>query len=246
MNSVKLTKQQVTYIDDYLKHHKVKYWDIRIELLDHIVTETEVLMTEGLSFEKALEEVHVGFGNSLKMLFNTGVEYNIFLNGDGYAVFIAEKREALFKRYRRERKEEFNAVFGSIEKIIGLVIFCVLLFLLTKNFSDKVFIGLFAVLAYLPIFGMFFLGIKNFFKYRIKNSINIQTAFTVSILGVGFLNLTMQLGPNGAFDLLNWEQLRLLFFIIAIFQFVYTYFGFEVYKKSLKEYANLHQKLQQL
>lgn len=27
---MKLTKQQITYIDDYLKHHKVKYWDIRI------------------------------------------------------------------------------------------------------------------------------------------------------------------------------------------------------------------------
>jgi len=246
MNSVKLTKQQVTYIDDYLKHHKVKYWDIRIELLDHIVTKTEVLMTEGLSFEKALEEVHVGFGNSLKMLFNTGVEYNIFLNGDGYAVFIAEKREALFKRYRRERKKEFNAVFGSIEKTIGLVVFCVLLFLFTKNFSDKVFIGLFAVLAYLPIFGMFFLGIKNFFKYRIKNSLNIQTAFTVSILGAGFLNLTLQLGPNRGFNVLNWEQLQGLYFIMAFFQFMLTYVGFKVYKKSLITYVNLYKNLQSL
>jgi len=246
MEEVKLTKKQITYIDDYLKHHQVKYWDIRIELLDHIVTETEVLMTEGLSFDKALEEVHMGFGNSMKMFFNSGVEYGVFVNGDGYLHFIEEKRTSLFKKYKRQRKYEFNLVFGSSEKKLGLVICCFLLFLLTQNISDKLFIGLFAVLAYLPVFSMFFLAIKSFFQYRIKNSINIQTAFTVSILGVGFLNLTLQLGPRGAFDLMNWEQLRLLYFIMAIFQFMFTYFGFIVYQKSLKEYANLHQKLQQL
>ena len=43
---LKLTKEQITYIDDYLKHHKVKYWDIRIELLDHIVTTVEEKLTE--------------------------------------------------------------------------------------------------------------------------------------------------------------------------------------------------------
>ncbi|PCI34874.1 MAG: hypothetical protein COB60_04970 [Flavobacteriaceae bacterium] len=239
---MQLTKQQVTYIDDYLKHHKVKYWDIRIELLDHIVTKTEVLMREGLSFDKALEEVHVSFGNHLRKYHHSTIDYDIFVNGDGYASFVEEKRDALFKKYRRERKEEFNTVFGPIEKKIGLIVFCVLLFLLTKNLSDKVFVGLFAVLAYLPIFSMFFLGIKNFFKYRIKNSLNIQTAFTVSILGVGFLNLTLQLGPR----VLNWEHLRALFAIMAIFQFVFTYLGLKVYRKSLKEYANLHRKLQSI
>ena len=39
---MKLTKEQINYIDDYLKHHKVKYCDIRIELLDHIVTTVKI------------------------------------------------------------------------------------------------------------------------------------------------------------------------------------------------------------
>ena len=45
---MKLTKEQITYIDDYLKHHKVKYWDIRIELLDHIVTTVEEKLEKGI------------------------------------------------------------------------------------------------------------------------------------------------------------------------------------------------------
>ena len=75
---IKLTKEQITYIDDYLKHHKVNYWDIRIELLDHIVTTVEEKLTKGISFDDAMIEVHKSFENSMKMFWNSGIEYGIY------------------------------------------------------------------------------------------------------------------------------------------------------------------------
>ena len=92
---MKLTKEQITYIDDYLKHHKVKYWDIRIELLDHIVTTVEEKLAAGISFDDALIEVHESFGNSMKMFWNSGIEYGIFANGDGYKNLIEEKNRLI-------------------------------------------------------------------------------------------------------------------------------------------------------
>ncbi len=38
---MKLTKEQIQFIDDYLKEQKVKFWDIRIELIDHIASKLE-------------------------------------------------------------------------------------------------------------------------------------------------------------------------------------------------------------
>ena len=96
-----LTKEQITYIDDYLKHHKVKYWDVRIELLDHIVTNVETLMNEGKDFDKALEEVHVSFGNNLKRFWNSGIEYGIMEKGIGYERLMDLKIKQTNNKYRR-------------------------------------------------------------------------------------------------------------------------------------------------
>ena len=102
---MKLSKEQITYIDDYLKHHKVKYWDIRIELLDHIVTYVEEKLAKGISFDDAMIEVHKSFGNSMKMLWNSGIEYGIFANGIGFKRLIEDKLKNLHKNYRRLLKK---------------------------------------------------------------------------------------------------------------------------------------------
>ncbi|MBJ2173488.1 hypothetical protein JBL43_04525 [Aureibaculum sp. A20] len=38
---MELTKQQIAFIDNYLKDKGVKYWDIKLELIDHIVSDVE-------------------------------------------------------------------------------------------------------------------------------------------------------------------------------------------------------------
>jgi hypothetical protein len=38
---MKLTKEQIQYIDNRLKKEGIKYWDIRIEMIDHVVSDLE-------------------------------------------------------------------------------------------------------------------------------------------------------------------------------------------------------------
>ena len=64
---VKLSLKEIRFIENYLIKNEVKYWDVRLELLDHIINSVEEKMTnKGLSFNAALQEVHQGFGNNLK------------------------------------------------------------------------------------------------------------------------------------------------------------------------------------
>jgi len=52
---MKLTKDQIQYIDNYLIKNEVKYWDVRLELLDHIALSVEDHMNiNGMTFDKAL------------------------------------------------------------------------------------------------------------------------------------------------------------------------------------------------
>ncbi len=65
---MELTKAQVTEIEEHLKSNGVKYWDIRIEMLDHIATDIEQQMELGSSFEEAKIEAlqKLGWNGSLK------------------------------------------------------------------------------------------------------------------------------------------------------------------------------------
>lgn len=53
---MKLTKEQILQIEDYLTKKGIKYIDIRFEILDHISTDVEALMQK-VSFEDAFEKV---------------------------------------------------------------------------------------------------------------------------------------------------------------------------------------------
>jgi hypothetical protein len=36
---MKITKEQIKYIDHRLENNGLKYWDIRIEMVDHVVSD---------------------------------------------------------------------------------------------------------------------------------------------------------------------------------------------------------------
>lgn len=55
---MKLTTEQINQIDTFLERNDVKYLDIKLELLDHIASQIEALMSEqNRSFEEASIEI---------------------------------------------------------------------------------------------------------------------------------------------------------------------------------------------
>lgn len=62
---IELTKEEIKFIDNYLIKNDIKFWDIRLELLDHIISSVEdKIEKEGTSFneaEKLLEQTYPEF-----------------------------------------------------------------------------------------------------------------------------------------------------------------------------------------
>lgn len=59
-----LTDEQVARLFDFCREHSVAYYDMQVELVDHMAAAIEEKMNSrpDISFEKALNEVFVGFG----------------------------------------------------------------------------------------------------------------------------------------------------------------------------------------
>ena len=55
---MKLTTEQINKIDTFLERNDVKYLDIKLELLDHIASQIEALISEqNSSFEEAFTKI---------------------------------------------------------------------------------------------------------------------------------------------------------------------------------------------
>ena len=60
---MKLNKEQIATIDTYLKENKVEYWDVRLEMIDHLASKLEkqqqVILTKNLLIKE--------FGSSISL-----------------------------------------------------------------------------------------------------------------------------------------------------------------------------------
>jgi hypothetical protein len=241
---MKLSLEQITYIDDYLKHHKVKYWDIRIELLDHIVTTVEEKLTKGISFDDAMIEVHKSFGNKMTMFWNSGIEYGIFANGLGYKNLIQDKRIEINNKYRKLVNKEIISFFKSFKKVSVLLVLFILEFLISINTSSATFKTINIILFHIPI--LVFIG-YSFRKYMMKRkSIHMQYSMSSVIILFLILQITFQfINPEGIFKVSEQTQAIILIIVIPL-NFVFIYCGFEVYRKAEKFYLQVYNQLQSL
>jgi len=241
---ITLSKEQILYIDDYLKHHKVKYWDIRIELLDHIVSSVEEKIDKGISFDDAMTGVHQNFGNSMKMLWNTGVEYSIFANGDGYKDLIQVKREQINKKYRNLYFKEIKNFFKSFRNVLVLLSFIFIEFLLFKQMEFNWFKKVNLVLFISPILLFYGYSFRNFLMK--KRSINMQYALlyvtSSSLILQGFIQF---INVEEIFKVSDQTQAMILAVILPL-NLALIYCGFEVYKKAENFYLEVFNKLQSL
>ncbi|WP_178986369.1 hypothetical protein [Winogradskyella helgolandensis] len=116
---MKLTKEEIQFIDDYLIKNKVKYWDVRLELLDHIVSAVEEKITKGgMSFNEALLQVHRGFGNQFiefGVPKNKIFESGLYQSNIGFKKFIRNKQKALGRKYRKMTWNHLKVKFSTFK-----------------------------------------------------------------------------------------------------------------------------------
>jgi hypothetical protein len=91
-----LTKEQIEYLFAFCRQHFVQYYEVQIELVDHLANAVEVEMANDpkLSFENAVEKVHRSFGVM------------------GFAPLVSEKRKIAekqsWKLFWRVFREQFK------------------------------------------------------------------------------------------------------------------------------------------
>ena len=127
---MKLSKDQIITIDDYLKENGVKYWDIRLELIDHFASKLEKLDYVDLSKNLFIRE----FGTYASL------EY-----------IQEEKRKSINKKYRKLFFQEVLNFFKSTKNILTFIVLSFFYYQFYKHLNTKVFLKLSVLLAFIPV-----------------------------------------------------------------------------------------------
>ena len=109
---MELSKEQIQYIDHRLENEGVKYWDIRIEMIDHVVSDVEKRMDNEESFDDAIK-------NSF-----------IFLGHNGNFDDLLKSRQKLYQRLNNKSfLKEFKLFFTSFKSVFSYMLIILICYL---------------------------------------------------------------------------------------------------------------------
>ena len=218
-----LHREQIIFIDNYLKEKGISYWDIRLEMIDHIASKMEeneeiVLSKEFLSKE---------FGSNYQI--NKTVR---------------ERCKSVNKKYRKQYFSEVKSFFLSIKNnlIFFILIFSNYLLFSSLEYSSFRLINtiILVMIALVPIL----LYSKSILK---KNrSINLEYASFYFSFGFIILQALIQFAsPKSMFNAPIEIQVFSLLILTPIILIV-TYCGYKVYIKASKKYNDFYSQLKSL
>jgi len=144
---MKLSKEQLQFIDQHLKDRKVKNWDVRYEIVDHIACLTEKLMKEGDTFDVAIVK--------MKQIFTFRYLREMQM----------EKQKALSRQLRKGFVTEFKACLFNSRFLIKVLVLALLTIVLYQYFPVKSVVGFGYALLYSPLFFQIKGILKNYKLY---------------------------------------------------------------------------------
>ncbi|MDA3818068.1 MAG: hypothetical protein PF486_11875 [Prolixibacteraceae bacterium] len=206
-----LTPQQIDHLHEFCEKHYVPYYDLQVELVDHLASSIESRWENQLeiSFEQALYDTYREFGVT------------------GFSRVRMSREKELLKKYRR-MLWQYVGQFFKLPKIILTIALSALLFILFRStekdsvivVSFIVMVALFEIAYFVYIYPRFF-SINAFSKnkFLLGNVFrNIQGMFaTVPLL---LLNFASFLNMSDYPSFLVWFELFVSVFMIALSFFI--------------------------
>ncbi len=236
---MKLTKQKIQYIDDYLRQSGVIYWDVRLELLDHIVTAIEEKITkEALSFDEALKEITISFGNDIKQGYvlnkdNTKwVKSTKYATGEGFEKLQREKRKLIGKKHFKAYWRQVLSMFLSMQFYIEFILMIISIVVISK-YSEKLALTVGFLYLFYPFFAIIYKSIKGEVP---KKSLHINMAMIGVFLWVNLFGLV----PNAYKSFYDEKMGFQLFALMLILLFPFIRASFIRYNKVCKEYKKYY------
>ena len=207
---MELTKEQIQQIDNRLKKRGIKYWDLRIEMVDHIVSDMETNATTNdfkVELEKTLRKLN--WNGSLRGI-----------NTEGW--------QNTNRKYRKEYHSAFIRFFTSFTNVFFYVLISILYYFISKQISYNIFKKLSLLLFVIPIIIYFFITIKQLLK-KYGRSVNLD--YGIFYFSFAFLMINLPFQFIKEFSLEN----RKIFYVIFIpIFYVATYAGYKTYKKAIE------------
>ncbi|MDH7446393.1 hypothetical protein [Aquimarina sp. 2201CG14-23] len=238
----KLNKKQIDFIDNYLIRNKIKYWDVRIELLDHIICEVEQKIEQNFSFDDAMEQVHKNFGN--KVLFyawdkgeNTSSK-SIYSDNSGYKKLLIEKRKHITKKIGRTNVETSKEILRNYKIMIPFLLFSGLIFSFLDNIGLKAIVLGGILLMVIPCV---FVWVDQYRKRKNK-SLGLVVYATSVGLSIHFPNLASIVKQIDE-SILSTQIYLYLYTTFSILALFFTLINFIGYKKLEKEYNTQYKML---
>ena len=220
---MKLTKDNIQTIETYLKEKGISYWDIRLEMIDHIACIMESKKGSYDFKSLFLHTVHeLGWENNLK----------------GF-----EKRR-LKTINKTIRKKYFRNILGYFTRLKSLVLVALSIFtfyLIAQNVSFKTF----KIFSFL-LFGVPIIYITLHYAYtsiKIKKSGYMLYGYFYVVFSMLIANLFYQWPrPGGFIEVSELTQQNIIFFT-TIFNVLFICSGIRVYLEAYKQYNNIHKRL---
>ena len=219
---MELTKEQIQYIDDLLKKEGIKYWDIRIEMIDHVVLDVEKRMDFGVKFDEAIQSSFESLG------------WRENFNGGGFEAVFQRKLNIFSKKIGKRFRKEFSSHLKSVKFYVGLLIFLAFQYSFYQNSMIMKAIVFF-------IFGVYVCFMLFFaFKYKIFKSARLNSALIISTLPLSISNALIFLHKvffgeedfRGTYVFLIWT-------VITPFLFI----GIKFLYKEFKSMEQIHKKM---
>tara|TARA_R110002126_G_scaffold291693_1_gene455360 strand:- start:15238 stop:15894 length:657 start_codon:yes stop_codon:yes gene_type:complete len=215
---MELTKQQIQHIENRLIKNGVKYWDIRIEMLDHIVSDVEKRMELGENFEDAIQNsfISLGWKGSFESL-------------------IQKRQKQYSKFYNKEINLGFKSFFTSFKSLLSYAILMLLLYfslevkIVTKSILISLIVLFLALVAY------------NLFNYKkIFKSASLLASFTFLTMTLSFLNCFLFF-PKVFLDVQ--EQSNIYLSIVILILYPMFYVGYQTFFKKYQKINSIYLKL---
>ncbi len=219
---MELTKEQVQFIENRLENDGIKYWDIRIEMLDHVVTDVQNRIEKGELFKSAVQNSFVSLG------------WKENFNGSSFEAILQEKQNLFAKKYRKSFWAYFKTCVFKPSSIIWIFsIIAILYFIYPYKVIFKY--TLFTFLGIVTILFFYF-----FTKYKVYKSVQLNNALIQTFLSLNLINIYLNVPKMFEVDLLKFHFLTTLVFS---FVFIQSYIGIRFFLKEYTKINNTYQKL---
>lgn len=216
---MEITKEHIQYIDEYLKKMGIKYWDLRIEMIDHLVSDIEQNLTS--------KDFKTEFSLALKR-----AKWNGSLSGVN-----KEGWQNVNRKYRSAYLKGFINFFKSFKNIVILILILTVFYSISEIVSLEVFNKISRILFITPLLIVVGEFIKSLFR-KYGRSVNLDYGITYMTMSFLILNAV----PVFFNDNTEFTQ-KTIWFILLPIHYIAFNSGYNLYKKAITKIEEMKKEL---